>query len=118
MLGIASLTCLGLLACLFAGTIRHFERIQAAQGSGVTVVPLTEDKVWAFALAVLALLCLGIVTGIPAVVCGLVAKRVIRRSGGVVSGKGMALAGTVAGSVVLVVALLLLAATLARLRLW
>lgn len=42
-------------------------------------------------------LCLGPFAGIPAVVCGHTARRRIRRSGGMLSGNGLAVAGLVTG---------------------
>jgi len=48
-------------------------------------------------LAVLSFLCVPIVTVIPAIICGHVAWSKIRKSGGALQGKGIALAGLILG---------------------
>src|SRR5256885_12955033 len=48
-------------------------------------------------LAVLSFLCVPIVTVIPAIICGHVAWSKIRKSGGALQGKGIALAGLIVG---------------------
>ena len=55
----------------------------------------------AIASLVLGLLsfCLSVFTGIPAIILGPLSLRAIKRSGGRVSGKGMAIAGIATGSI-------------------
>jgi prepilin-type processing-associated H-X9-DG protein len=69
---------------------------------------VSEQKEWprrtgrmAIASLVLGLLsfCLSLFTGIPAIILGALSLRAIKRSGGGVSGKGMAIAGIVTGSI-------------------
>lgn len=69
---------------------------------------VSEQKKWptrtsgtAIAGLVLGLLsfCLSVFTGIPAIILGALSLRAIKRSGGRVSGKGMAIAGIVTGSI-------------------
>ena len=57
-------------------------------------------------------LCLGPITGIPAVICGHMAQSKIRKSGGMLTGDGIALAGLITGycSFVMIIFLGLLAA--------
>jgi len=54
----------------------------------------------------------GVLLGIPAVICGHMALPKIKRSGGAVTGSGMAIAGLVTGYVAIVFSLLLLPAIL------
>jgi hypothetical protein len=69
---------------------------------------VSEQKKWprrtsgsAIASLVLGLLsfCVSMVTGIPAIILGALSLRAIKRSGGRVSGKGMAIAGIITGSI-------------------
>ena len=69
---------------------------------------VSEQKEWpgrisrmAIASLVLGLLsfCLSLFTGIPAIILGALSLRAIKRSGGLVSGKGTAIAGIVTGSI-------------------
>lgn len=53
--------------------------------------------VWSLVLGILSLTCFSILSGIPAVICGHVAQGKIRRSGGLLTGSGMAIAGLVTG---------------------
>ena len=57
----------------------------------------SSGAVWSLVLGILSLLCLGPVTGIPAVICGHKARGTIRRSSGAVTGSVMAMAGLVLG---------------------
>lgn len=59
-----------------------------------SVVPAA---VWSLVLGVLSILCLGIVTGIPAIICGHSARSRIRKDPASASGDGMALAGLILG---------------------
>jgi hypothetical protein len=76
--------------------------------------PRTNNKaIWALVLGILSLVCCGVFAGIPALVLGNMAKNEIDASGGVQSGRGMAVAGLVLGivSVVLSVLAAIVAAT-------
>jgi hypothetical protein len=53
--------------------------------------------VWSLVLGILSLACFSVITGIPAVICGHVAHGKIKRSGGLLTGSGMALAGLITG---------------------
>lgn len=53
--------------------------------------------IWSLVLGVLSLFCLGVVTGIPAVICGHIARSNVRKSQGTLLGSGMALAGLILG---------------------
>ena len=65
-----------------------------AKNSGLAICSLV--------LAILGLTCFGsIFTAIPAVICGHVALRRIRRSGGAMTGNGFAMAGLIIGYVVI-----------------
>ncbi|MDB6122585.1 MAG: hypothetical protein JWQ71_1578 [Pedosphaera sp.] len=50
-------------------------------------------------LGILSLTCFGLLSGIPAVICGSVAKTKIRNAQGSLGGSGMALAGIITGSI-------------------
>ena len=50
-------------------------------------------------LGICSFLCLGPLTGIPAIICGHVAQSRIRKSGGTLGGNGFALAGLIMGYV-------------------
>ena len=54
-------------------------------------------------LGILSLLCFGPLTGIPAIICGHLARGKIRRSDGGLTGAGMALAGLIIGYINLVI---------------
>ena len=66
------------------------------------------------------LLCLGCVTGVPAVVCGHIALGQIRRAGGALTGRGLAIGGLVTGyasiALTIVMALVMALAMPARLH--
>ena len=55
--------------------------------------------IWSLVLGILGLVCFSILTGIPAVICGHIAHGKIKRSGGLLSGSGLALAGLITGYV-------------------
>jgi len=63
-----------------------------------------------FVLGLLSLLCLGLLTGLPAIICGHIAHNRARRSPGQYSGSGLAIAGFIMGYVGLIGTLLLLPA--------
>jgi competence protein ComGC len=64
-------------------------------------------------LGILGLVCFGLFTGIPAVICGHQAQSRIRRSGGVLMGEGMALAGLITGYISIALSIILLPLMLA-----
>jgi hypothetical protein len=53
--------------------------------------------VWSLVLGILSLVCLGVFSGIPAVICGHLAESRIRKSGGALGGGGLAIGGLVTG---------------------
>lgn len=53
--------------------------------------------VWSLVLGLLSFLCVGPLTGIPAIICGHTARSNIRNSSGSLTGAGMALAGLIMG---------------------
>ena len=53
--------------------------------------------IWSLVLGILGLALLGPITGIPAVICGHMARSRIRKSNGELTGSGMALAGLITG---------------------
>jgi hypothetical protein len=53
--------------------------------------------IWSLVLGILSLLCFTIFTAIPGVICGHKALSKIKRSGGTVTGQGLAIAGLVTG---------------------
>lgn len=55
--------------------------------------------IWSLVLGILSLLCCGIFSAVPAVICGHKAQTKIKASGGVLQGAGMALAGLILGYV-------------------
>jgi competence protein ComGC len=56
--------------------------------------------VWSLVLGILSIvLCLGLLAGIPAIICGIVAQGGIRKSAGALTGAGMAISGLILGSV-------------------
>jgi Domain of unknown function (DUF4190) len=58
--------------------------------------------VWSLVLAILSFTCGWLVTAIPAMICGHVARSKIRKSGGALGGKGIATTGLILGYVALV----------------
>jgi hypothetical protein len=70
-------------------------------------VPRTAPiAIWSLVLAILSFFCGWLVTAIPAVICGYVARSKIRRSGGALSGMGIATVGLVLGYIALLLGLL------------
>ena len=70
------------------------------QGGYGYVQPQTNSKaIWALVLGILGLLCCGLFAGIPAIVLGNMARGEIDASGGLQTGRGMAVAGFVLGIV-------------------
>ena len=61
------------------------------------VAQTSAGAVWSFVLSLISLLCLGPLTGIPAVICGHVSCSNIKKSQGTLSGGGLAVAGLVIG---------------------
>lgn len=68
--------------------------------------------IWSLVLGILSPACLFVITGIPAVICGHVARRRIENSGGKLTGSGLAMGGLVTGylgiAVTIIVPLLVL----------
>lgn len=58
---------------------------------------ISAGAVASLVLGILSLFCLGPITGIPAIICGHISRRKIRRSGGALTGSRMALAGLIMG---------------------
>lgn len=65
----------------------------------VTQVPNNGMAVASMVCGILALVLCGVLTGIPAIIMGIVARRQIRTSGGAQQGDGMALAGLIMGGI-------------------
>jgi hypothetical protein len=57
--------------------------------------------IWSLVLALLSFTCGWLLTAIPAVICGHVARSKIRKSGGALAGKGIATAGLILGYIAL-----------------
>ena len=76
----------------------------AAQQSGLAITSLV--------LGILSLVCFGVLAGIPAIICGHMARARARRYPAVYGGAGMALAGLIMGYVGVVVTLVVLPAML------
>jgi len=82
------------------------DAVEAAKTSALAV--------WSLILGILSVvLCMGVLSGIPAVICGHLARAEIRRSSGSIGGSGMALAGlitgyigTVMGIIVMIIAII------------
>jgi competence protein ComGC len=53
--------------------------------------------IWSLVLGILGLTCLGCIAGVPAVICGHMALSSIKKSAGLLTGDGMALAGLIMG---------------------
>jgi len=66
-------------------------------------VPRTPTvAIWSLVLAILSFFCGWLLTAIPAVICGHVARSKIRKSGGALRGEGIANAGLISGYIALV----------------
>jgi len=61
----------------------------------VQTTPTSGLAIWSFILALFSILCFGIFTGLPAVICGHLALGRIRSSAGTLGGQGLAMAGLV-----------------------
>lgn len=72
---------------------------EAAQGTARTA----RLAVWSLVLAIAGLVLIGPLGGIPAVICGHIAVRRIKRSSGTLRGRGLAIAGLVVGYTAFVV---------------
>jgi hypothetical protein len=64
-------------------------------------------------LGILGLVCFGLFTGIPAVICGHTARSMIRRSAGALTGEGLALGGLITGYISIALSLLMIPLLLA-----
>lgn len=53
--------------------------------------------IWSLVLGILSLTCFGLLSGIPAIICGHIARSEIKKSKGRLEGEGMALAGLITG---------------------
>ena len=58
--------------------------------------------IWSLVLAILSFFCGWLITAIPAVICGHIARSKIRKSGGALGGKGIATTGLIFGYIALV----------------
>jgi competence protein ComGC len=81
--------------------------------NGMPPLPTTQPKnsalaIWSLVLGIVGLLCLPILAAIPAVICGHMAYSRIKRSGGVLTGQGLAIAGLIMGYLGLVWAIVLI----------
>ncbi len=57
-------------------------------------------------MGILSLVCCGLLSGIPAVICGHMAVAQIKKSGGALGGNGMAVAGLVMGYIGIILTVL------------
>jgi uncharacterized protein DUF4190 len=72
--------------------------------SASSPAPLTAPTaIWSLVLAILSFFCGWLLTAIPAVICGHVARSKIRKSGGALGGKGIATAGLIVGYIAIAV---------------
>lgn len=65
--------------------------------------------IWSLVLGISSLTCFGILTAIPAVICGHKAQSQIKASGGMLHGAGMALAGLILGYVTIGLSIIMIA---------
>jgi hypothetical protein len=66
--------------------------------TGGSVPPQTSGlAIWSLVLGILGLICFSIFSAIPGVICGHQALSKIKRSGGALTGKGLAIAGLITG---------------------
>jgi hypothetical protein len=63
------------------------------------VAKTSAAAIWSLVLGILGLMCFGLFSGIPAIICGHVARSNVKNSQGALSGEGMALAGLILGYV-------------------
>jgi hypothetical protein len=69
--------------------------------------------IWSLVLGILSLMCFSIFAAIPAVICGHIAWSRIKRSGGVLVGDGLAIAGLITGYIGIVLAITIIPLMLA-----
>jgi type II secretory pathway pseudopilin PulG len=81
------------------------EIVKAAKTSALAV--------WSMILGIMSFLCFGFLAGIPAVICGHMARSKIRQSQGTLTGGGMALAGLILGYIGIVITTLGILAAIA-----
>src|SRR5213080_4166168 len=62
--------------------------------------------IWSLVLAIVSFFCGWLLTAIPAVICGHIARSKIRKSGGALRGKGIATAGLILGYIALVLGIM------------
>lgn len=55
--------------------------------------------IWSLVLSITSLFCCGLLTAIPGIICGHMARSKIRESNGTLTGDGLALAGLIIGYV-------------------
>jgi hypothetical protein len=67
-----------------------------------TIPRTAPAAIWSLVLAIFSFFCGWLFTAIPAVICGHIARRKIRKSGGALGGKGIATAGLILGYIALV----------------
>jgi hypothetical protein len=68
-----------------------------AGGYGYVQQQTSKKAIWALVLGILSRVCCGLFAGIPAIILGNMARSEIDASGGLQSGRGMAVAGFVLG---------------------
>jgi hypothetical protein len=71
------------------------------------------SAIWSLVLGILGLVCFGLFTGIPAVICGHTAQSKIRRSAGALTGEGLALGGLITGYISIAFSVLMIPLLLA-----
>ena len=71
------------------------------------------QAIWSMILGILSFLCFGFFAGIPAVICGHLARSNIKKSQGALTGGGMALAGLILGYIGTIVTTLSVIAAIA-----
>ncbi len=91
------------LASLLAGAVPGAPPSFPGAAPQTAIVPANSQTsglaITSLVLGILALPCFSIFTGIPAVICGHIARSKIRRAGGLQQGAGLALAGLILGYV-------------------
>lgn len=98
------------LQCVNCGYSRT-STVQADVPQARTAVPGTPGTaVASLILGLLGLFCLGLFTGIPAIICGHIARKQIRESSGRLTGGGLALSGLILGYIVTIFTILLITA--------
>jgi hypothetical protein len=69
--------------------------------------------IWSLVLGILGLTCFSIFSALPGIICGHMAYSRIKRSAGVLTGSGLALAGLITGYLAIALSLILIPMTLA-----